>query len=265
MHQSSRWTIRTDVERRTGPFEIQSPCLILCTGSSPTISPIPIPDCPHQMIDLDIALRRSVLATSLPNTPGTTIAVIGASHSAVVILMNLFNIAISTHDRLRVKWFARRPLQYAEYKDGWILRDNTGLKGEAASFARENLEDDTILNSPVGKCVEKIDCSRNERAEYEASLRGCTHIVQAIGFCRDPIPRLTHNGAAVGDVVYDHKKGGFMDKEGRSIPGLYGAGIAFPEKVTDPAGNTEYAVGIWKFMKFVRSVIPEWSTTCRKW
>jgi hypothetical protein len=33
---------------------------------------------------------------------------------------------------------------------------------------------------------------------------------------------------------------------GRSsdIPGLFGAGIAFPERVVDPHGNEEYAVGV---------------------
>jgi hypothetical protein len=37
------------------------------------------------------------------------------------------------------------------------------------------------------------------------------------------------------------------------IPGLFGAGIAFPERVVDPHGNEEYAVGFWKFMKFAQN------------
>jgi len=211
-------------------------------------------------LDLDVALSPSLLASTLPETIGTTVGVIGSSHSAITVLINLFNIATSTHKHLRVKWFSRRPLQYAEYKDGWILRDNTGLKGIAATFARENLEDDKMPHSEVSKYIEKIDCSGDPRPMYESALPKCTHLIQAIGFRRDPLPTLTRDGAPLHDVIYDHKKGGFSDREGRTLPRLYGAGIAFPEMVTDPAGNTELAVGFWKFMKYVRNVVPEWTT-----
>ena len=34
--------------------------------------------------------------------------------------------------------------------------------------------------------------------------------------------------------------------------GVRGFGIAFPEMVTDPAGHDEFAVGMWKFMRYVR-------------
>ena len=37
---------------------------------------------------------------------------------------------------------------------------------------------------------------------------------------------------------------------GEKIAGLFGADIAFPERVVDPEGNVEYAVGLWTFVKF---------------
>lgn len=42
------------------------------------------------------------------------------------------------------------------------------------------------------------------------------------------------------------------------VPGMYGAGIAWPERVKDPHGNVEFAVGFKKFMKFVKRVSPAW-------
>lgn len=45
---------------------------------------------------------------------------------------------------------------------------------------------------------------------------------------------------------------------GIPIPGLYGCGIAFPQQVVDVSGDKEYAVGFWKFMKFVKSVVGKW-------
>ena len=58
--------------------------------------------------------------------------------------------------------------------------------------------------------------------------------------------------------MYNHETAEFSDKEGNTIPGLYGAGIAYPEKVVDPEGNVEYAVGLAKFMKYLKRVVPNW-------
>lgn len=243
-----------------GSFEVYSSSLILCTGSSPSAFTIDLPDFRYHKLDLDIALSPSCLGSTLPQDAATTVGVIGSSHSAVTVLMNLYRLASTSHPHLQVKWFSRRPLIYAVYMDGWILHDNTGLKGVSATFARENLEDDRLSCSPVGKFIEKVDCSDDREDDmYQTNLPKCTHIVQAVGFIRDPLPPLTRDGAALEEVTYDHQKGGFADTQGRKITGLYGAGIAFPELVTDPAGNTEFAVGFWKFMKYLKNVVPHWT------
>jgi len=54
--------------------------------------------------------------------------------------------------------------------------------------------------------------------------------------------------------------GGFKDAQGEEVRGLYGAGIAWPNKVTDPEGNVEFAVGLAKFMAFLKKVVPEWKS-----
>lgn len=105
--------------------------------------------------DLDIALDPPLLAKLLGSHKPLTMGVIGASHSAILVLRNLYNLASSTHPKLRIKWFTRHPLRYAEERDGWIFRDNTGLKGEVAVWAKENLEEDRLLISSVSKYLKK--------------------------------------------------------------------------------------------------------------
>jgi alpha-1,3/alpha-1,6-mannosyltransferase len=186
------------------------------------------------------------------------VGVIGASHSAILVLRNLYNLARDTHPKLRIKWFTRHPLRYAEERDGWIFRDNTGLKGAVASWAAENLEEDKLPSSDVSRYLEKVATTKEkEREDYERRLPGCTHVVQAIGFHANVVPVLEREGKVL-DVKYDHTTGGFEDKEGRKVKGLYGAGIAWPERVVDPEGNTEYAVGLWKFMSYLKRVVPSW-------
>ncbi|KAL1967121.1 hypothetical protein VTN77DRAFT_3412 [Rasamsonia byssochlamydoides] len=259
LRDKSSWTVRVRSQDSVEDVEIVAPRLVLCTGSSPTILPLPIPGLSIERLDLDTVLKPSDLYQVIPTTEPVTVAVIGGSHSAIVALMNFVDLARSTHPKLRVKWFTRHPLRYAEFMDGWILRDNTGLKGLAAKFAREQLEDSKLPSSEAGRFIEKIDCSGGKEASaYETHLPACTHIVYAVGFTRDPLPKLTRNGTPLAPE-FDHVTGEFYDQSDRQvIPGLYGAGIAFPERVVDPYGNVEYAVGFFKFMKFLKRVCPTW-------
>lgn len=259
------WSVHVD-QSPEKPSEVISSRLILCTGSSPTDTPLPLEVKGMQSLHLDTALSPSLLSKELSANKEVTVAVIGASHSAILILMNLYNLASTSHSKLHIRWFTRHPLRYAEFMDGWILRDNTGLKGAAAAWARQNLEPEVFDNSPVSKFVEKISYKREHEFEtYQQHLPGCQYYVQAIGYMRDPLPTLTQgdsNGAEI-TPYYNHGDGSFStgpgEGEGEKIPGLYGAGIAWPERVTDPQGNVEYAVGFWKFMRFVKKVVGQWN------
>lgn len=171
--------------------------------------------------------------------------------------MNLFKLSQTSHPHLRVRWFARSPtLKYAIYKEGWILYDNTGLKGAAAQFAREQLDGEQLHGSEAGKLISRVDCSGGAEQEKQAMTREmpeCDYVVQAVGFTNDAIPAMNQ------DVVFNHETGGFVDaKTEKTVTGLFGAGIAFPAKVVDPVGNVEYAVGFFKFMKFLKKAVPEW-------
>lgn len=143
--------------------------------------------------------------------------------------------------------------------DGWIKRDNTGLKGIAADFGRESLE--KLATSDAGKFITKVDCSGgndHEQDMYEKYLPDCTHIVQATGFKPNALPMLSSDGALIAGVQYDHEGGGFINAKGEQVKGLFGAGIAFPERVKHPDGNEEMNVGLFKFMKYLRRVTKDW-------
>jgi len=110
----------------------------------------------------------------------------------------------------------------------------------------------------VSKYLTKIYTHKEKEQEYyEEHLPSCTHVVQAIGYRNNALPRL-ENEKGVLDVKYDNETAGFTDQTGKEVKGLYGAGIAFPERVTDPEKNVEHAVGLWKFMKYLQRVVPEW-------
>lgn len=125
-------------------------------------------------------------------------------------------------------------------------------------WAKENLEEDVLPSSPVSKYLSKIATTREkEQDDYGQHLPGCTHVVQAIGYKRNKIPALESNGKPIVPI-YDNTTGGFEDEKGNKLEGLFGAGIAWPERVVDPEGNVEHAVGLWKFMSFLQRVVPCW-------
>jgi hypothetical protein len=212
-------------------------------------------------IELDTCLKPSELRNVV--SKDSVVGVIGSSHSAVLAMKNLYEI-----EGVKIINVYRSPLLYAEYKDDWILYDNTGLKGIAADWARE------VLEHPDPEKITRIDMkaegaftdgSKSEREFYLKTLKNCTHLVAAIGYAPNEMPAVkgvtwpgdyTH---PVIDPLTGKFKKGAADAE--SIQGLYGAGIAYPETVTDKAGHVESAVGWIKFMKYLKRVGPDWAKT----
>lgn len=274
---SKSWEVAiTPAEPERGVVDAKAPLVVLATGSAP-IKPALPNRYPHiEPLDLDIALTPSLLAHYLPTDKEETIALVGASHSAILVLRNLYELATSSHPKLRVKWFSRHPLRYAEDRGDWILRDNTGLKGETAIWARENLENEGWEKGKVKSVVEKIFVTGRgeEESAYETHLApksGVTRVCEAIGFKQSALPSMSMRKTGedgevwrrdVGSVQGDGATGQIIEvtKKGeRPLQGLRGVGIAWPERVTDPEGNVESAVGLWKFMKYLTRVTPDWA------
>lgn len=253
-----RWQV---IINQTTSFE--SNCVILATGSQPRslkgekslskkfgVEWAPDSYSPEE-INLDDALTPSILKEKV--RPDDRVAVIGTSHSGILVLKNLAELP----NRPKViDSFSRSPLLYATYYDDWILYDNTGLKGLAAVWAKEMLETNKIPN------LNRISVEKNEEEIYRKYIPQCTKIVYAIGYDRNPLPSITIKGYGSlndKDVTYEKTTGQLLESglEGSKILyGLYGYGIGFPEVVKDKVGNVEEAVGLIKFMKYQKRVIP---------
>ncbi|KAH9812058.1 pyridine nucleotide-disulfide oxidoreductase-domain-containing protein [Melampsora americana] len=238
--ENSSWKL--NVETETGKdlmIHLTANRVILATGAAPVIPSRP----PIPTLDLDIALTPSRLRSSLAQLPSDSkIAVVGGSHSAILALKNITDLSPQSS----IIHLHRSPLKFAEQKDGWILHDNTGLKGLAADWAR-----DVYPFAPHIKRIQlPIDPNEAEQITQQY-LMNCTRAIYAIGYKPNPHPQVMVDGLQ-RSLIWDPTSGSLGPK------GLYGCGIAFPEKVTDPVGNVESAVGFWKFMRFVKRISQTW-------
>lgn len=227
--------------------------IVLAVGSHPKKHNL-ADNYPHiTPLDLDTCLKPSELQKAVP--AGSKVGVVGASHSAILAIKNLYDLG-----NVSVVNFHRSALLYAIYKEGWILYDNTGLKGMAANWARE------VLAAPeLPKSLRRVDLKsddnkgKSETEIYDVELKDVTHLCLAIGYEINELPVIKVKGVTV-TPDFDPLTGRFFNAKGSQeyLGGLYGAGIAYPERVTDPAGNVESAVGWFKFMKYLKRVAPEW-------
>ncbi|OJJ98665.1 hypothetical protein ASPACDRAFT_61390 [Aspergillus aculeatus ATCC 16872] len=250
------WTLTTTPP---SPNPITTARTILSTGAHPRTPTTHQKYNPNlHQLDLDTCMRRSLLPNLLPRNQPSTIAVIGNSHSGILVVRNLYELAQSSPNQHAIKIlnFHRRPIRYAIYTDEGIIFDNTGLKGATAEWAREVLE-----RSPDPEIVEFVDDGEDEEAAFREWLPRCTHVVWAVGYERGPIPRVYVEGRRVdGSLEFDMRSSGFRVRgwESEEVKGLYGTGIAFPEEVEDPEGHVEAAVGVAKFVAFTQRVKEGW-------
>ena len=216
-----RWTVRT------GLGDITSKNVVLAVGSVPRkLSYSGIDEIP-----IEAALDPGRLA--LLALDGATVAVFGSSHSSMIALPNLLETPVR-----KVINFYRSPLKYAVYLKDWILFDDTGLKGQAALWARENID---------GTYPSRLDRCLVNSPEFSERLQECSHVVYTVGFERRRLPATPQ----WGPLNYDASNGILA-------PGLFGIGIAFPEYRINPLGSGEYRVGLYKFIEMLDGALPLW-------
>lgn len=219
--QRMQWTIETEQQ------QIASKNVILAVGAVPKKLSYP-----HlQEIPVEVALDPEKLRDQ--PLDGAKVAVFGSSHSSMIALPHLLRQPVE-----KVINFYRSPLKYAIYLDDWILFDDTGLKGRAADWARENI--DGVLPERLERCLVSSP-------EFEKKIAECDHVVYTIGFERRKLPQTRQWGPL-----------NYNTRNGILAPGLFGLGIAFPEYAEDPYGYGQYRVGLKKFMEYLNSVIPLW-------
>lgn len=210
----------------------------LATGSAPSKYAV---EGGVQGIDLDVALKPSVLRGLISESD--SVGVVGSSHSAMLALRNL--VKSETRPKKIINFY-RSPLLFAQYMDNWILYDNTGLKGEVADWAKKEVETGNLEAEGIVTRVCVKDLNLEEQRELWQGE--CTKLIQAVGFSRSALPRIVVHGKELVNVEYDFLNGKIAD-------GLFGYGIAFPERTTDPYGNREFSVGLWKFMRYARETV----------
>lgn len=221
--------------------------VILATGSHPRLFSPSNQD--HiECITLDKVLSDEMGSFSTEDS----VAVIGSSHSAMLVVKILSEM---TGRPRKVINFYRSPLKFAEYlPDNRIKHDNTGLKGEVAHWVRSHIVDGhkTFFDG----FLERVPLEGDETGIYTTKLRECTKLVPAVGYDRNQLPTIKVDGQTIDGLIdYDGKCQ--IMHQGLSITGLYGVGIAFPERVLDVDGSPEQAVGLWKFIRYIDRVIPE--------
>ena len=183
---------------------------------------------------------------------------------AILILRNLHKLVDRDYSNLRVTWFTRNPkLTYAVPMGDWIRYDNTGLKGLAADYAREQLDADVLETSAAGRFIRRVDLAGLPYRQLTAIVdtihnTKISHMVQAIGFERYEIGQPDPEDLPVPNPVTGALEFTPGDASKTAPYGQYGAGIAYPERVEYPDGSVEYAVGFWKFMNFLQRVVPQW-------
>jgi cation diffusion facilitator CzcD-associated flavoprotein CzcO len=216
-----QWCIETE------QHELFSKNVVLAVGAVPKKLDYPELD--------EIAVEVALDAEKLAQEPleGATVAVFGSSHSSMIALPHLLR-----HPVKKVINFYRGTLKYAVYLDDWILFDDTGLKGRAAQWARENI--DGVLPERLERCWVK-------GPEFKEKLTQCDRVVYTVGFERRTLPETPQWGQL------DYNK-----QNGIIAPGLFGLGIAFPEYAEDPFGYGQLRVGLKKFMDYLDAVLPLW-------
>ncbi|WP_028388338.1 FAD-dependent oxidoreductase [Legionella fairfieldensis] len=211
----------------TGEQNYQAKNVILATGAVPSSLNYP----GVNVVPFEVAIDKERLANIAD--PGETYGVFGSSHSAMIILRYLVESGVK-----KIINFYRSPCRYAIDMGEWILFDNTGLKGQTASWARQHI-DGILPDNLVRYTVNEANIAR--------FLPECNKVIYAVGFER-------RNNIVIGD----YESINYNPQTGIIGPGLFGLGIAYPELKADPYGTLEWQVGLWKFMTYLEKVMPVW-------
>jgi len=220
--ENRQWRVETE------QLNLASANVILAVGATPKKLNYP----QLREIPLEVALDPEKLAEQpLDNA---TVAVFGSSHSSMIVLPHLLR-----HPVAKVVNFYRSPLKYAVYLDDWILFDDSGLKGRAAEWARENI--DGVLPDRLERCLVG-------GPDFDEKLAECDLAVYTVGLERRTLPATRQ----WGQLDYN-------PDNGILAPGLFGVGIAFPARAVDRYGYVEYRVGLKKFIDHLDEVLPLWA------
>jgi len=207
---------------------IHSRNVVLAIGSHPQSLNYPC----KQTIPLDIALDKATLSRLVNR--GDSIALIGSSHSAILVLKNLHEIGVK-----KIINFFKHPITYAYDMGEGNQTYFNGLKGTVAQWAYR------VLEKKVPRNILRI---ANTSASRNKWLSTCNKTIYAVGYERNPVPLITN----------DNKPITYNSKNGIITKHLFGIGIAFPEEIIDSTGAVQPAIGIVDFMEYAKRIVSLW-------
>jgi hypothetical protein len=205
--------------------------VILAIGSKPKVLDY---ESNCDIIPLDYALDKKTLHHMV--RPVDSIVVVGSAHSAVLVLKFLTETSVK-----KIINLYKNPLVYAVDMGTWTLNATHGLKGTAAQWAKDVLE-----NNPPPNLHRIINTDEN-RKKY---MKECNKVIYAVGYERNSFPNIQVNNDMI-ELLYNPQTGVIG-------PRLFGIGIAFPSSYVDPLGEEQQSIGLNSFMKFAQAVIPQW-------
>ncbi|KTD33989.1 FAD-dependent oxidoreductase [Legionella israelensis] len=213
--------------RIQGASNYQAKQIILATGAEPK----QLHHSDIETISFKDAINKNNLSKIV--NQNETYAVFGSSHSAIMIIHHLME--LNVHQVIN---FYRSPCRYAIDMGDWILFDNTGLKGKTAEWAKTNIDGIQPDN------LKRYITNENNIIHY---LPLCNKAIYAIGFEK----RRTIS-------IDDYEQPSYHSRLGIIAPGLFGLGIGYPAIKSDPFGNIEEQVGLWKFVIYLDKIMPLW-------
>lgn len=220
------WRISTETTTVT------SHNVVLATGAHPRVLHYES----QKIVPLDLALDKDTLRTLIK--PDDVVGVIGSAHSAILLLKFLSEMPVK-----HIYNLYKTPIVYAPVKsltDDWEVKGIAqGIKGIAAEWAKNVLE----KNPPAN--LTRLFSSEEALKE---TLALCTKVIYAIGYDRNELPRINDQ------TQITH----YNEKSGVIAPGLFGIGIAFPDKRSDENGNEAYCIGFDCFMEYAQQIVPYW-------
>lgn len=228
--EKGMWQVVTNKDTR-----LTSQHVVLATGCYPRTL-----DYENQkIIPLDIALDQSALKTLV--TADDIVGVVGGAHSAILLLKFLSEMPVKFIYNLY-----KTPIEYAPSKRGlfeelfYIRGTSSGIKGTAAEWAQNVLE-----KNPPANLQRILSTDEN----LKNILGKCTKVIYALGYDRNPLPLINGTTPITS----------YNEKTGMIAPGLFGVGLAFPDKRLDePSGQEKYCIGFDCFMEYALHMVPQW-------
>jgi len=173
-------------------------------------------------------------------------AVIGSSHSAMLVVKNLCEAGVQN-----IVNFYRSELRLMHIApDGSTVYPGIGLKGPVGAWVESNL---MLSPHPI---VKRVHITRESITtsswDQQMKAHNIGHIVAAVGYRRDddslPLVRVGDRCLSTADLDgYDRWSGQISTgsaPDSERWPVLFGGGIAFPQDITDGAGHVQPWVGL---------------------